>query len=951
MTSAAVIGSVRLQKEPPPCAHCGSTSQIGRGLCLQCMLNQGLGEETFDNESLESVLDDVDVRDADWQLGNYQILEEIGRGGMGVIYRARQRHSRRIVALKRILAQYADSRDTLVRFRREAETAASLDHPNILPIYEVSEGEDGIPFFSMKFAAGGSLLENQVALRNETRKAIALLAKVARAVEYAHGRGVLHRDLKPGNVLLDSSDQPLVSDFGLAKWLDDSSDLTRTLTIFGTPGFIAPEQAHGPAADLKPTADIYSLGAILFNLLAGRPPFLGEHVLSVLDQAREKPAPRLRSIIPGIDRDLETICAHCLEREPATRFLSAGNLAEDLERWLDGRPVVVRPVSPPVRVWRWARRNPKLAASLAGCALTGITAIAFVTFTFAPVTSPFRSALTVSEKSIAVLPFENRSEEKQNAYFTAGVQDEILNDLSKVADLKVISRTSVMHYPSGTTRNLREIARELGVVHLVEGSVQRMGNRVRVSAQLIDARTNAHLWGEHYDRDLADVFTLESDLAQQIVSTLKAKLSPQEKAAIEEPPTKDLFTYELYERAKNLIEGTPNDKSKQDLLEAVGLLDSAIARDPTFARAHYQLATAHDILYADNLDRTPARLAQADQALTRLLSIRADSGEAHLASAQHRYWGYRDYEGAQRELEIAKHIFPNDPLVFILAAFIDRRQGHWEKSIAEFKRASELDPRNLSTLKQLSLTYGMVRRFSEADDTLKRAIAVAPNDIGLQIDRTMLELKFRADPRPSHAAIQSALGKDPSIAQRISGSCIYLALCERDRDAGKRALMSLADDGCTDSGIPFPRSWCEGLVARLSNDTEGARDAFTRARAEVKYMLQAQPDYPEALCAQGMIDAALGNKTEAVQEGRRAVELCPVSKDALEGAILVQYLAAIYALTGEKQLGLEALETASRIPAGARYGELRLEPFWDSFRGDPRFERIVASLAPNTKQH
>ena len=282
-----------------------------------------------------------------------------------------------------------------------------------------------------------------------------------------------------------------------------------------------------------------------------------------------------------------------------------------------------------------------------------------------------------------------------------------------------------------------------------------------VSAQLIDARTNAHLWGEHYDRDLADVFTLESDLAQQIVSTLKAELSPQEKAAIEEPPTKDLFTYELYERAKNLIEGTPNDKSKQDLLEAVGLLESAIARDPTFARAHYQLATAHDILYADGLDRTPARLAQADQALTRLLSIRADSGEAHLASAQHRYWGYRDYEGAQRELEIAKHIFPNDPLVFTLAAFIDRRQGHWDKSIAEFKRASELDPRNLSILKQLSLTYGMVRRFSEADDTLKRAIAVAPNDIGIQIDRTMLELKFRADPRPSHAAIQSALGKDP----------------------------------------------------------------------------------------------------------------------------------------------------------------------------------------------
>jgi TolB-like protein/Flp pilus assembly protein TadD len=573
-----------------------------------------------------------------------------------------------------------------------------------------------------------------------------------------------------------------------------------------------------------------------------------------------------------------------------------------------------------------------------------------VTFTLVPVTSPFRPSLTASEKSIAVLPFEDRSDEKQNVYFTAGVQDEILNDLSKVADLKVISRTSVMHYPSGSARNLREIARELGVVHLVEGSVQRIGNRVRVTAQLIDARTNAHLWGEHYDRDLADVFTLESDLAQQIVSTLKAKLSPQEKAAIEEPPTRDVFTYELYERAKNLIEGTPNDKSKQDLLGAVGLLESAIARDPTFVRAHYQLVTAHDILYADGLDRTPARLAQADQALTRLLSIRADSGEAHLALAQHRYWGYRDYEGARRELETAKHIFPNDPLVFMLAAFIDRRQGHWDQSIAEFKRAAELDPRNVPTLKQLSLTYGMVRRFNEAADTLKRAIAVAPNDIGIQIDRTMIELKFRADPRPSNAAIRSALRKDPNIAHSISGSWVYLALCERDRDAGKRALISLADDGCNDSGIPFPRSWCEGLVARLSNDTGAARNGFTRARDEVKYMLQAQPDYPEALCALGMIDAALGNRTEAVKEGRRAVELCPISKDALEGAIVSQYLAAIYAATGEKQLALEELETVSRIPAGVRYGELRLEPFWDSLRGDPRFEKIVASLAPDGKK-
>src|ERR1051326_676349 len=317
------------------CEQCGAATRLGDGICLSCFLKEGLEAEQQDSiADFESVLAEADVSDKQWRLGNYEILEEIGRGGMGVIYRARQRHSRRIVALKRVLSYHADSRDTLMRFRREAEAAASLDHPNILPIYEVSESEDGLPYFSMKFAPGGSLLDAASALRDEPRRAIALMAKVSRAVQYAHLHGILHRDLKPGNILLDARGEPLVSDFGLAKWLDTTSDLTRTLTIFGTPGYIAPEQAQGPARNLTPAADVYSLGAILFDLLTGRPPFLGEHALAVIQQAGEKPAPKLRTLAPLADRDLETICAKCLEREPQARYRSAGELAEDLDRWL-----------------------------------------------------------------------------------------------------------------------------------------------------------------------------------------------------------------------------------------------------------------------------------------------------------------------------------------------------------------------------------------------------------------------------------------------------------------------------------------------------------------------------------------------------------------------------------------------------------------------------------------
>ena len=356
---------------PDECARCHTISRIAHGLCLSCLLRSGAEEaENIGRDEFAAALDAVAVADTHWRLGNYQILEEIGRGGMGVIYRARQRHSRRIVALKRVLSYHADSRDTLARFRREAEAAASLDHPNILPIYEVGESEDGVPFFTMKYAAGGSLQEVGPALRNDPRQVVRLLAKVARAVQYAHRQGILHRDLKPGNILLDSRAEPLVSDFGLARWIDTSSDLTRTLTIFGTPGYIAPEQAEGPAAELNPAADVYSLGAILFDLLSGRPPFLGEHALAVIHQAADKPAPRLRSLVSNADRDLETICARCLEREPAARYLSAGDLAEDLERWLEGRPIIARPVLRPAQLWRWSRRNPMLAG--AGAALVAM---------------------------------------------------------------------------------------------------------------------------------------------------------------------------------------------------------------------------------------------------------------------------------------------------------------------------------------------------------------------------------------------------------------------------------------------------------------------------------------------------------------------------------------------------------------------------------------------------
>ena len=358
------------------CGRCGANTRLETGVCVSCLLREGLeGGGEVSQAVYKTVLDEVDAPHKPWFLGNYEILEQIGCGGMGVIYRARQRHSQRIVAVKRVLSYRADSHGALQRFRREAQAVASLDHPNILPIYEVSESEDGLPFFSMKFAEKGSLQENAASLRDQPRKCVQLMAKVAHAVDYAHSRGVLHRDIKPGNILLNDRGEPLVSDFGLAKLLDGDNDLTRSLTTFGTAGFIAPEQAGHAAVDFTPAADVYSLGAVLFNVLAGRPPFLGSNPVSVIRQASETEAPKLRSLASSHDRDLETICARCLERDPKARYQSAGDLAADLDRWLGGRPIVARPVSPPARVWRWSRRNPKLVGAAVAGLLLGATAV------------------------------------------------------------------------------------------------------------------------------------------------------------------------------------------------------------------------------------------------------------------------------------------------------------------------------------------------------------------------------------------------------------------------------------------------------------------------------------------------------------------------------------------------------------------------------------------------
>jgi TolB-like protein/Tfp pilus assembly protein PilF len=584
-----------------------------------------------------------------------------------------------------------------------------------------------------------------------------------------------------------------------------------------------------------------------------------------------------------------------------------------------------------------------------GAAILLLAAIIAGVFFFAR--RPTTSALRVLDKSIAVLPFENRSEDKANAYFTDGVQDEILTYLARIADLKVISRTSVLQYKSGVARNLREIAQQLGVANVVEGSVQRSGNRVRVNAQLIDARNDAHLWAQTYDRDLADVFAIQSEIAKAIADQLQAKLSAAEKNAIEERPTSDLTAFDQYSRAKTLIlTSSLGASGGKNLLEAIELLNSAVARDPSFHAAFYQLVYAHDLLYAVYDDHTPERLAGAEAALQRAIELRPNAGETHLARGSHLYNAFRDYKGALSELEAARAGLPNDPRIPEWTGYILRRQGKLEEAIRALKEAVALDPRNPFTLLQLSFSYQDLRRYPEAKGTYQRVLEITPDDVAVASRPTYVDLHWHADTSPLHQFINRLRNERPATLADAAESWFDCALAERDWAAAEQALTALGNNPFwADGPIILSRQFGEGLLAHAMHDGARARKAFTAARVEQEQLVEKQKDYGPPLCVLGLIDAALGNKEAALQEGRRAMELLPAEKDAVDGQALMAYFALIAAWADEKDLALQQLATAAPTPGAAlitSYGMLKLSPFWDPLRGDPRFEQIVASFAP-----
>lgn len=912
------------------CSTCGRTLN-GNGECVACLVRIGFDPAL---ECPTPIFGDYEIiRRAD---GSFW---ELGRGAMGVTYRAEDKALKRSVALKVVATPAAGTGQTMRgRFLREARTAAALRHPNIAGVFHFGTSEDDRCYYAMELVEGETL--ETLVRRDGPLKvdaALEVAVQVTRALVAAARHGLIHRDLKPGNIMLARSDAPngtpevKVIDFGLAKTIAEGGnemDLTKGGFV-GTPAFASPEQFSGAPADAR--SDIYSLGATLWYALTGEVPYEGKTIEAIRLSQTELALPVKKLFARKVPRPVIQLLGRILAVDPAKRPASAGELMGALEE-CRARLGYTRPNG--WRAWPTRHKWIELAALLA---IGGAAIFAFRLSGPKPA-----DPILAPAKSIAVLPFQNLSDEKQNAYFADGVQEEILTTLAKVADLKVISRTSVMQFRDAGQRNLRHIAQQLGVAHVLEGSVQRSTNRVRVTAQLIDTRTDAHVWADQYDGELADLFAIQSEIAQKIAGQLKAALSPDEQVALQTKPTADTTAYDLYLRAKEIWhEGGYNPESVE---KQVTLLDHAVARDPNFVAALRRLAEIHLATYAGNFDHTPARLALATKALDRAGRLQPEAGEVHLSRAIFHYWGHRDYTAALAELALAGRSLPQDTDVLFFKALVERRQGRWEDSIRSIKRAVVLDPRSTNPAYILADNYAALRRYDEARREVQNVLAWKPDDFLFRCFEAEFDLQQYAD----LTRLQKVFSDMPATADRniVASNRRRIAFLGRDYRAAEKALAEYPLADFFSWTRITPREYYEGLIARALGEARRAESAFLRARERAAARVSEQPDDASALIMLAKIDVALGRKEEALSAGERAVDLRSVAKDACDGPAFLELLAEVFAEAGEPDRALEVLQQAVTLPYGPTYGRLQLEEAFDPLRSDPRFQKIVASLAP-----
>jgi serine/threonine protein kinase/tetratricopeptide (TPR) repeat protein len=909
---------------------------------------------------------------------HYQVLThddgtpfELGRGGMGVTYKAIDINLRSVVALKVINPRLIADELVRRRFIREARAAASIRHPNVASVFHLGRSGDSY-FYAMEFVEGEPLDQALARVsRFEPPVALRVLTMVAAGLDAIAKQNLVHRDIKPGNIMISWEEDKITNakiiDLGLAKGPPLEEDPASSISVqgifMGTPAYTSPEQFAGLGADIR--SDLYSLGITLWQMLSGKLPFQGS--LSELNYRRQQtplPLEELAQIPQPVTALVDTL----LQNDPDERFQTPGELLQAIPKVtaaLESRRRVtvdqLRSGAAAIVLRRQAPRQRILPALTGGkrpalgwlLALTLIVA-GLLTWFFLSGDTGFlfnrRAAETpVTQKSVAVLPFENLSANPEDAYFADGVHDEILNSLAKIAQLKVISRTSVMQYRGNSRRDLRQIANALGVANVLEGTVRRAGNRVRVSTELVDAHTDNTIWADSYERELTDVFAIQSDIAQTVASKLSARLSPSERKDITAAPTSDAEAYDLYLWAKGLVANAELfsiGDERENLLNAVTFLQEAARKDPRFVLAYCLAARAHDDLYL-SFDRTANRRALGDAAIDAATRLQPDLPDVHLATARHLYNGYRDYEKARVQIGLVERALPNSSDALMLAAMIDRRQGQWAESTKRLEKALTLDPRNLEIITRLFENDLCLRRFREAEEASRRLVELGTDKPGLSLKRALCRFAEHADVTNYRAALEAL----PSAAKLDMGNTtdrIYFAALDHDWETAKKTLNDSQHQSLLFFfGTAVPRECVEIWLAMAQGEHPKLEGRFAVAVAELKQKLDADPTDAKLASALGIIDAALGRKDEAIQEAKRALELEPVTKDAMEGPTHLYSLAVVYAQTGEPDLAFQQLAILAKTPSfWTNYGYFKCECGFDPLRKDPRFDQLLVQLAP-----
>ncbi len=852
-------------------------------------------------------------------VSHYTILERIGSGGMGVVYRAEDSKLKRTVALKFLPPELTRDSEARERFVHEAQAASALDHPNICTIYEIDQTDDEQMFIAMSAYRGETLKEKLDRGPLKLQEALELAIQIAQGLHKAHEEGIVHRDVKPANVMVTDEGVVKLLDFGLAK-LGGRTLVTKEGTTLGTAAYMSPEQSRGEDVDRR--TDIWSAGVVLYQMVAGLPPFRGDYENAVIYSIHNAAPEPLTSLRTGVPMELERIVGKALAKDPSDRYQHADELATDLRR-------VRGEVDSGISMTGWKAQAPatKPLWKQPVVLLAGVLGIVIVVAGVQWILSGAgeETGRDVREKSIAVLPFTTITRSEDDEIFADGIHDVILTHLAKIRDLKVLGRQSVLRY-KGTDKSPREIGRELGVGFLLEGSVSRAEDSIRVVAQLLDTRTEEHVWADIYHREYASVFAIQSDVAQRIAQELEATLTPREKAQIEQKPTDDLEAYEFYLKGLHYWQ---NYDTWEGNGMAARMFEQATKRDPRFALAYARLSLVHSILHA--YTRAPKeQLDSARSALEKAEELDPELPEFHYARGY--YFGETgDRKGAMREFERAVEAEPNNSEYLMGLGVECLAQREMERAVEILTRSYELDPHGLNQGLWTSSAYRVQRRWDEAEAWIDKYITSHPEHAYGYTRKAQVYASGHGDLQKARSILEEGmrLAVEPS---RLTFPRWRVEIFSRDYASALRVLEE------SEGSWPLMK----GITYRYLGEEARARAQFDSARADLEERLKTRPDVALNHSTLGVACAGLGLKEKAFRECRRALELNPIMTDELfQGEDFLSNLVGVHIIFQEYDEAIDNLETLLSIPSSLTIWELRLAPVYDPLREHPRFKQLV----------